>query len=157
MNLNKFLAYVVLAVALFGLLTLHSQSKEGFKWKEVKYEHTTRVEMKATLTRIFGDDADDYYYRANRHHIVEATDQELRDYLYHLDKASFPMESIAEEHEESMEVEKMSRLGRVLLAFLLFLGGVKILKRYNIGDKYKIVRFLKKFDVGFKQPDKDEK
>jgi hypothetical protein len=113
--------------------------------------------MKATLTRIFGDDADDYYYRANRHHIVEATDQELRDYLYHLDKASFPMESIAEEHEESMEVEKMSRLGRVLLAFLLFLGGVKILKRYNIGDKYRIVRFLKKFDVGFKQPDKDGK
>jgi len=67
------------------------------------------------------------------------------------------MESIAKEHEASMEVDRMSRLGRVLLFFLLFLGCVKILKRYNIGDKHRVIRFLKKFDVGFRKPDKDGK
>ena len=157
MKLEKFLIYVVLAVALFGLLTLHSQIKEGFKWEDVKYEHSTRSEMKNTLTRIFGEDADDYYYRANRHHIVEATNQELRDYLYHLDKASFPMESIAEEHEESMEIDRMSRLGRLVLFFLVFLGIVKFLQVYNIGDRYRIIRFLKLFNISFKNPDKDGK
>ena len=157
MRLEKFLAYTVLAVALFGLLTLNAQIKESFKWEEVKYEHHTRVEMETTLARLFGENADDYYYRANRHHIAEATDQELRDYLYRIDKTFFPMESIAKEHEASMEVDRMSRLGRVLLFFLLFLGGVKILKRYNIGDKHRVIRFLKKFDVGFRKPDKDGK
>ena len=157
MRLEKFLAYTVLAVALFGLLTLNAQIKEGLKWEEVKYEHSTRIEMETTLTRLFGENADDYYYRANRHHIAEATDQELRDYLYRIDKTFFPMESIAKEHEASMEVDRMSRLGRVLLFFLLFLGGVKILKRYNIGDKHRVIRFLKKFDVGFRKPDKDGK
>ena len=155
--MNKFLMYTVLAVALFGLLMLNAQMNDGIKWQEQKYEHLTRSEMVTTLTRIFKEDADDYYYRANRHHIVEATDQELRNYLYHLDKDSFPMESIAEEHEASMEIDRMSRLGRIVLAALIFLGIVKLLKRYNIGDKHRVIRFLKKFDVGFKGPDKDGK
>ena len=156
MRLDKFLTCLVLAIALFGLLTLKSQTEQSVKLEELKYEHFTRSEMVTTLTRVFGEDADDYYYRANRQHIAEAADQELRDYLYHLDKDSFPMESIAEEHEASMEIDRMHRLGRVVLFFLLFLGGVKLLKRYNIGDKHRVIRFLKKFDVGFKGPDKKD-
>ena len=157
MKLRKVLPCIVLSVALYGLLALHTQVNDGFKWEELKYEQFTRSEMENSLVRRFGEDADDYYYRANRHHIVEATDQELRNYLYHLDKDSFPMESIAEEHEASMEIDRMSRLGRIVLAALIFLGIVKLLKRYNIGDKHRVIRFLKKFDVGFKGPDKDGK
>ena len=158
MRLEKFLTYAVLFVALFGLLTLKSQMDTGFKWESKKYDYLTRIELETTLERAFGEGANDFFYKATGQYIAEATDQGLRDYLYQVDKDVFPMESIADEHEASMEIDKMSRLGRVVVFFLLFLGGVKILKRYNIGDKHRIIRFLKKFDVGFKGPDKkDEK
>jgi len=157
MKLRKVLPCIVLSVALYGLLALHTQVNDGFKWEELKYEQFTRSEMENSLVRRFGEDADDYYYRANRQHVAEATDQELKEYLYHLDKTFFPMESIAKEHEASMEVERMSRLGRVVLFFLCLLGFVKVMKHYNIGNKHRVIRFLKKFDIGFKGPDKDGK
>lgn len=156
MKLEKFLAYAVLAIALFGLFTLKAQMDTGFKWESTKYEYLTRIELETALTRIFGEDANDYFYKSTGQYIAEATDQGLKDYLYQIDKDVFPMESIAEEHEESMEIKKMSRLGRLVLFFLVFLGIVKFLQVYNIGDRYRVIRFLKQFNISFKSPDKKD-
>ena len=150
--MEKYLKYAVFVVFLFGLMTLKTQCDQGFKWENKKYDYYTRIEMVTTLDRIFGEDAPDFFEKATGKEIASATDNEIREYLYHLDKDAFPMESIAEEHEASMEVERMSRLGRVVLFFLVILGFVKLLVHYDLGNRFRVLRFLKKFDIGFKRP-----
>ena len=157
MKLEKTLIYVVTAVLLFGLLTLHSQCQRGFKWDDsAKYKYLERHEVVRSLEHRFGKETAEMVEKALGKKMAEATDQELKDYLLHLEKDVFPMESISKEHEESMQIQQISKLGRLLLfaiGLILFVGW---LRKSKWGDDYRIIRILKKFDIGFKPPEKKD-
>jgi len=158
MKLTKFLAYVVLGLVLFGLLTLKSQCENAVKWDDsAKYTYMERDEIILSLEHRFGEKAAETVEKALGKSMNEATTQELRDYLRHLEKDFYPMESIAKEHEEMTDAQQASRLGRIGLFVIGLLAFVKLLQHKKLGDKYRILRLLKKFDIGFKKPDKDGK
>ena len=151
MNLNKVLMILVAAIFTFGIMSLHSQCENAKKWDDsAKYKYLERHEVVRSLEHRFGKETAEMVEKALGKKMAEATDQELKDYLLHLEKDVFPMESISKEHEESMQIQQISKLGRLLLfaiGLILFVGW---LRKSKWGDDYRIIRILKKFDIGFK-------
>lgn len=157
MRLHKTLTFTVFAVVLFGLLSLHSQCQNSERWDDsAKYKYLERHEVIKSLERRFGEDTAEMVYMALGKEMTQATDQELKDYLLHLEKGVFPMESISKEHEESMEIARISKLGRLFLFAIGLLVFVGWFRKTKWGDNHRVLRALKKFDIGFKGPEKKD-
>jgi hypothetical protein len=121
-----------------------------------KYEHMERSEVVRAFEHRFGKDTAEIVEKGLGKNIDEATDQELKEYLCHLEKDAFPMESLSKEHEESMQIQQMSRLGRILLFAIGLIAFVAWLQRSSFGDRYRVLRMLRKFELGFRNPEKKD-
>lgn len=139
---EKRLIYLVVVLVLFGLYRLETTPKAN--WDEVKYHQSNEYscseeELEQLLRRRLGNN-DELVEKK-----LQLTPKELREYVYNLGKDAYPMESLGDEAAESTELKSMEKIGRLGLVILLFLAVLKILSWIGLVD----------ISLGVQPPEKD--
>ena len=151
--MKRLVIYLIVLIPLFGMF--HLCSEPSLDWNKLKYQQSktytcSREELEAMLRNYIGKD------EKLLNEKLQLPTPELRDYIYDKSKDSYPEEYIAKDAEENSSLGEIKKVGKLGIIAITILVALNLFKRTTIGDRFRIVRALKRFDTGFKIPSKDK-